>query len=221
MDAPPNPWFSWDYIESNIDDLLVAAREHVLITIGAVVLAMAITVPLALAVRRLPYLKAPVLGLSDILYTIPSLALIAGLWPVFGLSPWTVIVALALYALLVLLRNVLAGLESTPPDIVDAASGLGYSDRQFLWRVQLPLAVPAIMGGLRIATVSTVGLVTIGALVGHGGFGTIILGGFISNFYRAQIFAGTVAVVALALILEALLLLLERALTPWARRGGR
>jgi len=214
----PNPWFSWAYLTANVDTLARAAREHLLITAASVLLACLLSIPLALLVRRLPRLQVPVLAVAGLLYTIPSLALIAGLWPWLGLSPWTVIAALTLYALLVILRNVLVGLDLTPPEVMDAARGLGYTSGQLLWRVQLPWATPTIMAGIRIATVSTVGLVTIGALVGHGGFGTIILGGFVSNFYHAQIMAGTIAVIALALLLEAALVLTERTLTPWRER---
>ncbi len=219
-DSAPNPWFSWQYLENNADDLLRAGREHVFITVVAMALAIAIAVPLTLLVRRFPRLQAPVLAGSGILYTIPSLALIAGLWPVFGLSPWTVIVALALYALLVVLRNMIVGLESVSESVVDAARGSGYGRTQLLWRIQVPLAAPVILAGIRIATVSTVGLATIGALVGHGGFGTVILGGFVNNFYHAQILAGTIAVVILALALEGVLILVERLMTPWSRVDG-
>ncbi len=156
--AAPNPWFSWTYLSSNVDDLLLAGREHILITIAAVVLATAVAVPLTLVVRRFPRLQVPVLAFSGLLYTIPSLALIAGLWPWLGLSPWTVITALALYALLVILRNMLVGLDAVPAELVDAAKGVGYTKSQLLWRIQVPLATPAIMAGIRIATVSTIGL---------------------------------------------------------------
>ena len=199
LESAPNPWFSWTYLERNVDPLLLAAREHIFITVAAMVLAIAVAVPLTLLIRRYPRLQVPVLAGSGILYTIPSLALIAGLWPWLGLSPWTVIVALALYALLVVLRNMVVGLQSVSPSVVDAARAVGYGKNQLLWRVQVPLATPTILAGVRIATVSTVGLVTIGALVGHGGFGTVILGGFVNNFYHAQILAGTIAVVMLAL----------------------
>ena len=220
LESAPNPWFSWAYLERNIDDLLRAGREHILITIAAMLLAIAVAIPLTLLVRRFPRLQVPVLAGSGILYTIPSLALIAGLWPLLGLTPWTVIVALAMYALLVVLRNMIVGLEAVSPSVVDAARGVGYGKSQLLWRVQVPLATPTILAGVRVATVSTVGLATIGALVGHGGFGTVILGGFVNNFYHAQILAGTVAVVALALALEGILILVERLLTPWLRVQG-
>lgn len=216
----PNPWFSWKYFQTNTDDLLRAAREHVLITIAAMALAIAIAIPLTLVIRRFPALQTPVLAVSGVLYTIPSLALIAGLWPVFGLTPWTVIVALTLYSLLIVLRNMVVGLEAVSASVIDAARGVGYGRMQMLWRVQVPLATPTILAGVRVATVSTVGLVTVGALVGHGGFGTVILGGFVNNFYHAQILAGTIAVVLLALTFEGALVLLERGLTPWLRVDG-
>ena len=220
LESAPNPWFSWAYLESNVDDLVRAGREHVFITVAAMLLAIAVAIPLTLLVRRFPRLQVPILAGSGILYTIPSLALIAGLWPILGLTPWTVIVALAMYALLVVLRNMIVGLEAVSESVVDAARGVGYGRSQLLWRVQVPLATPTILAGVRIATVSTVGLATIGALVGHGGFGTVILGGFVNNFYHAQILAGTIAVVTLALALEGALILVERALTPWIRVEG-
>jgi osmoprotectant transport system permease protein len=219
-EAAPNPWFSWRYLQRNYDDLLLAGREHILITFAAVLLAIAIAVPLALLVRRYRRLQVPVLAMSGVLYTIPSLALITGLWPWLGLTPLTVIAALALYALLVVLRNILVGLDGVAPEVVDAARGMGYGGGRMLWQVQVPLALPTILAGIRIATVSTVGLVTVGALVGHGGFGSVILDGFVNNFFHAQILAGTVLVVVLALALEGLLVLLERALTPWTRVAG-
>ena len=213
----PNPWFSWSYVTSHIDQLAAAGREHILLTVTAVVLAIVIAVPLGLVVRRFPVLEAPVLGLGGILYTIPSLALISVLWPVFGLSPWTVVIALTVYALLVVLRNTVVGLKGVPPDAVDAARGMGYSKMRILYGVELPLATPTILAGIRVAMVSTVGLVTIGALVGYGGFGSLIYSGFLSNFWHAQIMTATIACVLLAIVLEILLQMLERVLTPWAR----
>jgi osmoprotectant transport system permease protein len=217
LDLPPNPWLSWTYVQDHADDLLAAGREHLLITVASVALAMVVAVPLALLVRRYRRLRGPVLALGGVLYTIPALALVGLLWPVFGLSPTTVVISLAVYALLVVLRNTLVGLDGVPPDVVDAARGMGFGRRRLLWTVELPLALPAILAGVRLATVSTVGLVTIGALVGHGGFGTLILGGFIDNFYHAQIMTATLLTVALAVVLEGLLLLVERGLTPWSR----
>jgi len=213
----PNPWFSWSYVTSHTTQLFIAGREHLLLTIASVALAMIIAIPLALLVRRVRLLEAPVLALGGVLYTIPSLALISVLWPIFGLSPWTVIIALALYALLVVLRNTVVGLKGVPQDAVDAARGMGYSKVAILTKVEFPLAMPTILAGVRIATVSTVGLVTIGALVGYGGFGSLIYSGFLQNFWHAQIMTATIACVVLAILLEGLLQILERVLTPWTR----
>ena len=215
-----NPWFSWSYLQANADDLTLALREHLEITFASIGLALAVSVPLVLLVRRWPRSQVPVLAFSGVLYTVPSLALIAGLWPIFGLNPQTVVIALALYALLVILRNILVGLDGIDEELIEAARGQGYTPTQTLWKVRLPIALPTIMAGIRIATVSTVGLVTVGSLVGHGGFGSVIFNGFVNNFYHAQILAGTICVVVLALVLEGGLIALERFLTPWARAGA-
>lgn len=213
-----NPWFSWDYVTEYSDELVEAGKQHVLLTVAAVALALLAAFPLAMLVRRYRRLEGAVLGVSGVLYTIPSLALISLLWPVFGLSPATVVVALAVYALLVVLRNTLVGLDGVSPEVVDAARGMGLSQRGTLLRVELPLALPTILAGVRIATVSTVGMVTIGALVGYGGFGQLILSGFQQNFYHAQIATATIACVLLALVFELLLLGLQRVVTPWSRQ---
>ncbi len=213
----PNPWFSWSYIVTHIGVLLDAGREHLFLTICSVLLAVIVALPLALLVRRYRRLEGPVLALGGVLYTIPSLALISILWPVFGLTPWTVIVALAMYAFLVVLRNAVVGLKGVPVDAVDAARGMGFGPVRRLWHVELPLALPTILAGIRIATVSTVGLVTIGALVGYGGYGSLIYSGFLQNFWHAQIMTATLACIVLAILLELVLQLVERLMTPWAR----
>ena len=189
-----------------------------MITLAAMGLSILIAVPLAILVRVWEPLKTPTLVVSGLLYTIPSLAMITALWPVFGLTSLTVIVALAAYALLIVLRNILVGLEGVSPATVDSATGMGLGKKRLLWQVEVPLALPAILAGIRLATVSTVGLVTIGSLVGHGGFGTLILNGFINNFYHAEIMTATLLTIALALIFDVLLQGLEWLLTPWTRR---
>jgi osmoprotectant transport system permease protein len=213
-----NPWLSWTYVQDNWSELVSAGQEHVYLTVLSVALALVVAVPLAMIIRRSPRLSGPILGLSGVLYTIPSLALISLLWPVFGLSPWTVIIALAVYALLVVLRNIVVGLQEVPADVLDAANGMGLTDRQILTRVSIPLAMPTILAGIRIATVSTVGMVTIGALVGYGGFGTLILSGFQNNFWHAQILTATLCCVLLATVFEILLLAVERITAPWTRK---
>ncbi len=213
-----NPWLSWSYVVDYWPELVAAGQEHLILTVGSVVLAVIVAVPLAVLIRRVPVLNGPILGLSGVLYTIPSLALISLLWPIFGLSPWTVIIALATYGLLVVLRNIVVGLQEVPGDVLDAATGMGLTDRQILTRVSLPLALPTILAGIRIATVSTVGMVTIGALVGYGGFGTLILSGFQNNFWHAQIMTATLGCVVLAVFFELLLLMVEKVAAPWTRR---
>ncbi len=213
-----NPWLSWTYLQNNWPELLAAGQEHIMLTVGSVILAILAAIPLAMLIRRVPQLSGPVLGLSGVLYTIPSLALISLLWPVFGLSPWTVIIALAVYGLLVVLRNIVVGLQQVPSDVLDAATGMGLTKRQIATRVSIPLAMPTILAGIRIATVSTVGMVTIGALVGYGGFGTLILSGFQNNFWHAQILTATLCCVLLAMVFEALLLAVERWTVPWTRK---
>ncbi|WP_336030152.1 ABC transporter permease [Geodermatophilus sp. FMUSA9-8] len=217
VDEAPNPWFDPSYVTDNWDSILAYTGEHVRLTVLAVLIGAALALPLALVARRSRYLSAPVLGLSTVVYTIPSLALFALLVPFTGLSSNTVLVGLVAYSLVILVRNFLAGLQGVPADVREAARGMGLSGAQTLWRVDLPLALPAIMAGLRIATVSTVALTTVGVLVGHGGLGQLITGGFASNFYRAEIVTGAVGCVLLALLADALLAGAERLLTPWSR----
>ncbi len=217
MSLRTDDWFSVDYVTSSWVDVLEALWQHITITVLAVALATVVAIPVAMMVTRVRWLTTPTLIVAALLYTVPSLALITGLWPVFGLSSTTVVVALALYALLVILRNAIVGLQGVSPELVTAARGMGYSERQLLARVALPMATPAIMAGIRLATVSTVGLVMIGALVGHGGLGSIVLNGFQSNFYGTPILVGTILTIVLALSLEFLLTRAERWMTPWTQ----
>ncbi|MGY1840079.1 MULTISPECIES: ABC transporter permease [unclassified Modestobacter] len=219
VEAAPNPWFDPSYVTENWDTILGYAGEHVRLTVAGVVLGALLAFPMALLARRSRWLAGPVLGLSTLIYTIPSLAMFAFVAPVTGLSATTVLVGLVLYSLVILVRNFLAGLQSVPADVREAALGLGYGPARTLWQVELPLALPSFMAGLRVATVSTVALVTVGVIVGHGGLGQLITGGFNANFYRAEIVTGTVGCVLLALLADLLLVGAERALTPWARRG--
>lgn len=206
-----------DWFTSRGDEILAATRQHVILTIIAVGIGLALSLPLAILAHRLPRLRTPVLGVAGIIYTIPSLALFAALVPFTGLSKTTVEIGLVGYTLLILVRNILTGLAGVPADVVDAARGMGYGGARLLWRVELPLALPAVFGGVRIATVSTIALVTIGAEVSNGGLGRLILDGF-QNDYRAEAFGASVLCVALAVVADLLLLGLQRGLTPWLRR---
>jgi osmoprotectant transport system permease protein len=217
LDEAPNPWFDAGYVVDNWDSILVYLGEHVRLTVGAVVIGALIALPLALLARRNRVLSGSVLGLSTVVYTIPSLAMFAFIFPFTGLSSTTVLIGLVAYSLVILVRNFLAGLQGVPADVREAAKGMGYGSVRRFVRVDLPLALPAFMAGLRIATVSTVALTTVGVLVGHGGFGQMIVGGFNANFYRAEIVTGTVGCVLLALLADLLLAGVERLLTPWTR----
>jgi osmoprotectant transport system permease protein len=218
VDRPGNPWFSWRYLEANADQIVAAMVEHVSLTTQAMLIATAVGVPLAVLAYWVRPVTGPILAGAGVLYTIPALAVFAFIAPYLGIRSRTVITPLVLYALLMIIRNTLTGLVAVPPDVRDAARGMGYGRLAQLLRVELPLALPGIMTGLRLATVSTVAMTTIGVLVGHGGLGELIIGGFRSNFYRAEILTGTVLCVALALALDLLLLAGGRLAAPWARR---
>ncbi|MGH8791446.1 MAG: ABC transporter permease [Stackebrandtia sp.] len=214
-----DPWFTWTYVTSNLDVLREAIGEHVLLTAVAVVIATCLALPLGVAAARSRWASTVILSASGIAYTIPSLAVFALLTPFFGLSRVTVVIGLVMYALLILVRATSTGLRQVPVEVRDAANGMGYGRLALLARVELPLALPSIMTGLRIATVSTVALVTVGAAVGQGGLGSLILSGFKNNYYKPQIVTATVLCVGLALVCEVGLSGLTRAVTPWTRRA--
>ncbi len=219
-DGPGNPWFSWSYVRDNADTILERLGEHGALTAQAVVLAALVALPLAVVAYWFRPLTGPILALSGTLYTVPSLALLALVAPAVGTTTsFSVLIALVLYALLMIIRNTLAGLNEVPAEAREAAQGMGYGRFGRLWHIELPLALPGIVTGVRLATVSTVALVTVGALIGQGGLGELILGGFRNNFYRAEIMTGTLLCVGLALLLDLLLAGAGRLLTPWLNRG--
>lgn len=213
----PNPWFSTSYLESNYDTILSALREHVILTVVSVALGVVVAFPLAVLARRSRGLSAAILGGSTIVYTIPSLAMFAFLFPFLGLTIELVIVGLALYSLVILVRNFLTGLQGVPAEAREAALGMGYGPGRMLFQVEIPMALPTFFAGLRIATVSTVALATVGVIVGYGGLGNLLISGFNNNFFRAPIAAATVITVLLALALDLILALTARLLTPWSR----
>ncbi|WP_084130385.1 ABC transporter permease [Demequina sp. NBRC 110055] len=217
MDAVPNPWFSWDYVERNWSEVSEQLVIHTTLTLQAILIAFVIAFPLAVVARRIPRLAGPIMGVSGVLYTIPSFALFGLLAPFTGIGRTTVLIGLVAYALLVLVRNIVVGLQGVDRDVVDAARGLGYTPARMLFQVELPNALPSIIAGLRIATVSTVALVTVGVVVGYGGLGQLMFRGLQSD-YRAQIMTATLLCLALALVLDLLLALAGRMATPWLRR---
>jgi osmoprotectant transport system permease protein len=218
-EGAPNPWFSWSYVTANLDTILAALRSHLALTAETMVIATVIAIPLAILAYWVRPLATPILSVSAVLYTVPSLALFAFLAPYTGVTgTTTVLIGLVLYALLLIVRNALVGLQQVPAEVLDAADGMGYGRFGRLWHVELPLALPGIITGLRLATVSTVALVTVGVVLGQGGLGELIDAGLKNNYYRAEITTGLLLCVALGLVLDLIIALIGRMLTPWARR---
>jgi osmoprotectant transport system permease protein len=212
----PESWIWWEWVGGHLDDITAALREHIELTLIAVGVGLLIALPLAIASYRWRRLYSVVLAITGVIYTIPSLALFALLVPVTGLSRTTAEIGLIGYTLLILVRNTVTGLDAVPDDVKEAARGMGFSPARQLFGVELPLAVPAIVAGLRIATVTTIGLVTITALIGMGGLGKLILDGLTRDF-RTVIVIGCALSVALAVVADGTLLLVQRRVTPWAK----
>jgi osmoprotectant transport system permease protein len=213
------PLIRWSWITDNADEIASRGAQHVWLTVISVVVALLIAFPFAVLANRHRWVIPPVTWVSSILYTVPALAVIALLIPITGLSLTTVAIPLISYNLLILFRNTLAGLDAVDADVKEAATGMGLSRRQLLWRVEIPLAMPVIIAGVRIATVSSIGLVTIAALIGRGGFGQFIIEG-LNDFFWTPLVVGVVLSVAFALLADLLLVGLQRLATPWARAAG-
>lgn len=210
------PWVDWGWVGDHRALIGELARQHVELTALAVVIGLAVSLPLALAARRWRRLYPSVLTATGIIYTIPSLALFALLVPWTGLSRTTALIGLVSYTLLIFVRNTVAGLDGVAAEISEAATAMGYGRRRRLVRVELPLALPAIVAGVRIATVTTIGLVTVAALIGHGGLGQLILDGLNRDF-RTPLVVGSALSVAMAAVADVALVVAQRWLTPWAQ----
>jgi osmoprotectant transport system permease protein len=215
-----NEWICGSYLSTRRHILADAVVEHLQLTAVSVGLGLLIAVPLALLARHRRWALGPVIGGTTVLYTIPSLAMFSLLLPLYGLSASLVVAGLVLYLLTLLVRNILAGLTAVPEETRQAARGLGYGPLRLLLTVELPLALPATMTGLRIATVSAVSLVTIGAIVGHGGLGNLIYAGM-NTFFKAQVLTAAALCVLIAVLADLLLLGVQWLITPWVRRQHR
>jgi osmoprotectant transport system permease protein len=211
-----NPWLSWSYVHNNSAEILRYLEQHVMLTLQAVAIAFVVAVPLAALAHVWPRLAGPVVASTGVLYTIPSLALFAVVYPFLRDRRSTVLLGLVLYALLLIVRNTLVGLRGVDPAVRDAACGLGYGRWRLLFTVELPNALPSVMTGLRLAAVSTVALVTVGVVIGYGGLGQLMFRGFTSG-YHAQIMTATLLCLALGLVIDLVLNLLGRLLAPWSR----
>jgi osmoprotectant transport system permease protein len=207
-------------VSAHTHEILSLTGTHATLAIVAVVVGVLIAFPLSIIAYRHPRTYPPFTWVTGALYTIPSIALFILLIPITGLTYLSVEIGLISYTLLILLRNFVVGLRGVSEDVREAALGMGYSARQILWRVDVPLALPAILAGVRLATVSTIALVTVGFVIGKGALGQLINLG-IQRLYLPPVWVGVILSVALALTAEALLLLLERVLTPWSRARVR
>ena len=214
-----NDWICPEYLRSRSAILEQALTQHVSITVVSVLLGLVIAFPLALLARRYRNLEWFVVGSTTTLYTIPSLALFALLLPLTGITSTTVVVGLVLYSLTILVRNILEGFRAVPEDVRESALGMGYGRTRMLFRVEVPLALPSIMAGLRVATVSTVALTTVGVIVGNGGLGNLLKEGVDTQF-RPQVLTASVLCVSLAVFFDLILVGTQRVLTPWTRTGA-
>lgn len=203
-----------EWIFDNFDRYVDPLLQHVFLTLVSVGIGFALSFMLALLAYRRRWLIGPITQITGVMYTLPSIAVFFLLLPITGRGDVTAIIALVAYTLLIIFRNVVAGLDNVPEESKDAGRGMGLTDRQLLWRVELPLALPEIMAGLRIAATTTVGLATLAFFAGAGGLGEAIFADI--TFKSNVVVAGGLAVL-LAAVLDGLILLVQRAITPWTR----
>lgn len=213
----PESFIWWDWVGRHGADIRAASIEHLRLTVIAVAAGFALSLVLALASLRWRRVYGPLAGAAGVLYTIPSLALFALLLPITGFNTLTAEIGLVSYTLAIFIRNIVAGVDAVPPAVSDAAAGMGYGTLRKLATVDLPLALPAIVAGLRIATVTTVGLVTVTGLIGQGGYGSFIDSGLSRDFSTEIVVGGGLSVV-MAVVLDLLLVGAERIATPWRRQ---
>ncbi len=209
----------WSWVTDHTHDIWIRTQEHLVLTGWSVLLGVLIAVPLAVLAQRRRRLLGPLLAGTGVLYTIPSLAAFALLLPFTGLDRSTAIIPLTTYTLLILVRNVVTGLDGVPADVKEAATGMGYRPWRRLVAVELPLALPAAIAGVRIATVTIIGMVPVAALVGQGGLGALMLDGFDRDF-QTPLTVGIVLTVVLAVAADALLIGAQRLAMPWSRRAA-
>ena len=214
---PGEPLILWDWTFNHVPDIERRVQEHLILTAIAVGVGFVLAFALSLAIRRVPALYAPVTWVAGVMYSIPSLALFALLVPFTGLSITTAEIGLVSYTLLILVRNIVGGIRSVPADVREAAVGMGYSQWQLLWHIELPLGLAVIIAGVRVALVTTIGLVTVTGVIGQGGLGALILQG-IQQFFATPLIIGAVLSIALAVVLDGVLVALQRRATPWTRK---
>lgn len=199
----------FDFLLKYYDRMFTLLWQHLILTVATLAIALAIAIPVGLLLSRYKWASVPVLSVLGILYSIPSLAMFAFLIPLIGLGAKTAIFALVAYSQLILVRNVMVGFQSVDPAIVEAGKGMGLSSLELFWKIQMPLALPIILGGLRIATISTIGIATIAAWINAGGLGVILFEGLYQN-HMPKMMWGTIFVSLLAITANQTLLMLER-----------
>jgi osmoprotectant transport system permease protein len=214
-----NDWLCGEYLRTRRPELQDALVQHITLTVVAVLLGLALAIPLAILARRL-HMTQLLLGAATVIYTIPSVALFSFFIPFTSISATTVVIGLVLYSLTVLVRNTMAGLDAVPADVRESARGMGMGPTRMMLRVELPLAMPTIMAGVRIATVSTVALTTVGGIINYGGLGNLIFAGLQTTF-RAQVLTASILCVLLAVVADLGLLGVQRLITPWQRSTVR
>ena len=214
-----SPLIDWDWVSRNLGEIADRTWEHLTLTAVSVGLGLIISLGLSIVALRWRWSYAPITWVTGLMYTIPSLALFAILVPIVGLNATNAVIALTSYTLLIIIRNLVAGIDGVSESVLEAADGMGYTRQARFWRMEVPLALPVIIAGLRIATVTTVGLVTVTAVLGLGGYGYFILRG-LNTFFWTQILVGVALSVVLATVLDVAFLGLQRLLSPWARRAG-
>jgi osmoprotectant transport system permease protein len=218
---PGAPLVDWAWIADHVDDIVARTAQHLQLAVLAIAAGFAISLVLGLWAAGRPRVYALVTAGADVLYTIPSLAAFAALVPITGFSILTALIPLTAYTLLILIRSVVSGLTSIPPDVAEAADGMGYTRGRRLREIELPLAIPLIVAGLRLASVSTIGLVTIAATIGNrfGGLGVFINEG-LQQFFYTKVLVGAGMSVLLAIALDLVFVVVQRGLTPWTRTAA-
>lgn len=212
-----NPIIRWEWITAEWDQIREALIQHLELTVLSVALGSVVAAVLSAIALRFRFMATPITGFTGFLYTIPSVALFGLLVPYFGLSRTTAVLPLAAYTLLILVTNTVAGFDAVPAAVRDAANGMGLTPTRRVLEVELPLALPYIIAGLRIAVVSTVGLVTVAAIIGQGGLGRLILDGLRRTFWTPMTIGASLSIL-LALILDGAIYALGRVVAPWSKR---
>ncbi|MEV0390000.1 ABC transporter permease [Nonomuraea sp. NPDC050643] len=207
----------WSWFAGHVDEMAELTLQHVITTVISVGCGLLIAFPLAVLAHRVPRLRGLILGVTSVIFTVPSIALFILLLPFTGLSLTTTVIGLTLYSLVVLVRNIVEGLAAVPPRVREAARAMGYGRARTLIAIELPLALPVIMAGVRIATIMTISLTSVALVIGQGALGQLFADGLQRNFAE-PIIAGIALTLLLAVVADAVLVGVQRGLTPWTRR---